>query len=517
MNTPRLPDAARRARRRALLWLAVALGATAYRPLLASAVQLPTTRQFESWLFRPSQLPTIFVLGVAGWLVWRRRARLHALPPRRHWIAAALATAGAALFVWALLTRSIDLLLPSLAANGLAVAAGMGGRAGVRTWLLPALVLLLGVPIPAPLRHEIVWRLQLATASGASWLLDAIGREFIREGVILRNVAHSFQVIDGCSGLQGMATLFGVAVIACELFALSAVRAAVLLASAPALGYALNAVRIAYVAASPNPEIYAGVSGDHTPQGVALLAAGTALIYALGRALAPPGTHAPRAREPEPPAPARSPLAAAGLAAVALLALFSFALTPFSPGPTAHRQLAFPEGGAGWTSARLVADPYFFPPSPGAPWLHRRYQLGVDADPPYAVELLIRVEALGAPDTGDLSSSKLTWPGPEWDLQSRSRTRIWDLSLDAELASAARGDRPERAVIYAWRLRDEGLLRESLRALFALDASPLRRETPRAVVRLVAVAPFDEPLALARAKRRMDGFITAFRAPLAAL
>jgi hypothetical protein len=68
-------------------------------------------------------------------------------------------------------------------------------------------------------------------------------------------------------------------------------------------------------------------------------------------------------------------------------------------------------------------------------------------------------------------------------------------------------------VVYAWTIRDEGLAREGVRALFALEASPLRRERKRVAVRIVAFAPFDEPLAVDRAKQRLDRFVAAFRDP----
>jgi hypothetical protein len=52
--------------------------------------------------------------------------------------------------VWAQLTGAAHLLLPSLAANGLAIAA-IHGAAACRVVALPACILLLGLPIPKPL------------------------------------------------------------------------------------------------------------------------------------------------------------------------------------------------------------------------------------------------------------------------------------------------------------------------------------------------------------------------------
>ena len=496
-------------------WLAralvLALALFAYRPLVLAALQLPTAHRLETWLFRPSQLPLPLVLAVAGWLCWRRRVRW-AARTGDPWRAGAIALAavGAFFYVWALLTRATDLLLISLAANALAFGAATAGRAGVRALLLPALVLLLGVQIPAPLRNEIVWFLQRATATGAAHLLALFRSDFTHDGVILRSAEHSFHVIDGCSGLQGIATLALASVIVGELHGLARSRRWLLFAVAPVLGYALNVVRIAYIAASPNPEAYAGLQGDHTPQGLALLAAGTALLYAFGRVAAP---REPRTSPTRPPRGDAAALPWRSALWLAVLCVASLALQPFPAREHEFepRTVQFPESRSGWVSEPITGDPYFIaPPLPGQV-LYRRYSHREDPQLTEAVDVFIALDSEQSDQSAELLSSKMRWPGPDWDLAHERRARLWDLARDADFAIAARVSRPERAVLYAWTLRDEGLVRETGRSLLALESSPLRRERKRVAVRIVAFAPFDEPLAIDRAKQRLDRFATAFR------
>jgi hypothetical protein len=99
----------------------------------------------------------------------------------------------------------------------------------------------------------------------------------------------------------------------------------------------------------------------------------------------------------------------------------------------------------------------------------------------------------------------------------RRRERIWSLDLEAERALASAGLDDRHAVVYAWRPGHRGLWAESWRALFALDRSPLRRERPRAAVRLTSVSPHDGELALDFAKQRLDAFIGDFREALLSL
>jgi hypothetical protein len=94
---------------------------------------------------------------------------------------------------------------------------------------------------------------------------------------------------------------------------------------------------------------------------------------------------------------------------------------------------------------------------------------------------------------------------------------VWLLGLDADLAVATRESGSERALVYSWRLRDEGIWRESLRSLLALESGPFRRERRRAVVRLTTPLPHDGPVARDRAKQTLDRFIRDFRDELAGL
>jgi exosortase len=496
----------------------LALLALAYRPLLAFGLELPTHYQIEGWLFRPSTLPPQGIVALAAWLAWRRRARLRGsdAPGSLALAGLWLALSGAA-FAWAHLTGAPDLLLPSLAATLLAFGAALRGWRGCAALALPAAVLVLGIRIPDPLQDEIVWRLQLGSTSAAAWLVNALGGALTYAGVILRSPEHAFQVIDGCSGFRGIVILCLVALLVRELFADAGPRMWLLLPLAPALGFALNVVRVAYVATSDNPEALAGMQGDHTPQGVAVLLAGTLALYGIGAALA--AGSKPR-NEPAPPAGAASaePAVPAWLAAgwLALLVALSLTLSPFELPGLPRPTTALPEQGGGWVSEPLAGDPLFF--GGGPQLLHRRYQpaAGAHAESE-AIEILVTFEEEDNPDRTLLFTSKLAWPGPDWDVLRSEPAKIYALQRDAQLAVAVRPPSELHAVVYTWRPGSLGLWGETWRSLLALDASPLRREQPLTAVRLIAFAPGDGDRALERAKQRLDRFVSRFQAELAAL
>ncbi len=555
------------------------MAAIAYRPLWED----PGTVDMDHVVFLPGRLPVALVVGVAVWLLWLRRERMITVPPRTPSVLAlslALAAIGLALFVWSSLTGKTDLLLPSLGFHGLALATALAGHSGVRAGLLPGFVLLLGVQIPKPLEDEIVWKLQTWTALGAGLILETAGQNFVQSGVILSNEEHIFHVIDSCSGLNGILVLLVVAVIVQELFCgtpfrkTPAWRRLLIVAFAVPLAFVLNLMRVAYIAASPEPEKLAGVEGDHTLQGLAILMTGTLILYLLGWGLAdwrnPATGHAEKRRseckqcdhdggmervrtdgeEERPPEPGSSiqaddgssraivsfkgitfpsrvrlwPPASCGTvrrwSVVALLWLaglgaLSALLPRFEPPELVARHVVFdfPEEKAGWTSRSAPHDMMFTGVFSRA--VHRRYERQrAPGRAPDIVDLLIGFEDVTRPSATRLLSSKASLPGPEWEIERRRAVRIWLLNRPAELALSSRRPGGEAALSYTWRVRDRGLGRESLRALLALDLSPWRRSRPRAVVRLVAYAPHGGQRALDLTRQRLDRFIQTFREAL---
>jgi exosortase len=474
----------------------------------------------EEWLFRPEEKSPLLAIGIAGWLLWRTRARLLSLPARgARGTAATLLAIGIGLFVWARLTGAVDLLLPSLASNLLAFAAAAGGRAGCRAVLFPALLLLLGAPIPAPIRTEMVWRLQGWTASGAAWLMQAAGCDVVLAGLQIRSGEYAFTVIESCSGLRGIELLTLVALVIRELFAASGRRQWLLVLVAPGLGFALNLLRVVAVvavASSTDPEAL-GLDGlDHTPQGVAVLIAGTGVLYALafwmaGSAWRRQDGEAERGLCPE--SRARELPWRAAAAALVVLGVLSVVVTPF-PGAPPAPWIEIPEQHAGWIGEDLALDRLFVGPLRGGEVLHRRYKKKPRNRRPQVVDLFVGFEVAENPSTL-LLSPKIAMPGHDWSLVESRRTRVYLLGLDADLAVASRDS--ERALVFSWRLRDAGVWRETPRSVLALESGPFRRERRRGVVRISTPLALDGPEAREWARDTLDRFIADFREELAGL
>jgi len=301
-----------------------------------------------------------------------------------------------------------------------------------------------------------------------------------------------------------------------ELFAHAGARAWLVVLAAPLFGHALNALRIAWVAAREHPGELAdlsGFSGDHTPQGLAVIGAGTAILYACGWALARSARPAP-----DPAAHSRATVAWRPAAtALAALAAVAWLVPPFALRTAPPLALAIPEAAAGWTSETLAPDANFVGVLPPGRYVHQRYAKTDSGGRIRTVELLAVIETPPPASTISLFTSKLAWPGAAWRVQERRPIPLLPLASETELSQAVYVPGSERALTYLWRARDLGLARESLRALLALDATPWRRERPRVAVRLVAPTPQGGPVAYGIARRTLDVFVSDFRAALAAL
>ena len=117
-----------------------------------------------------------------------------------------------------------------------------------------------------------------------------------------------------------------------------------------------------------------------------------------------------------------------------------------------------------------------------------------------------------------LPDTKLILPANDWNVLSREPARIWRLGLEAERAILTRKEQSMFVYVIAWRLNDDGLLRESFKSLLGLDACEgLRGECFRTVLRLAVPVLHNDERGRERAKAIADDFIRDFEEGFEAL
>jgi exosortase B len=154
-----------------------------------------------------SQGYEFLALVVSGWLMFRRRADITALPTVGS-RGAAMAF-GVALLVYAL-ARSQQLLrieLVALVFSFASLIVCVKGWPGLRRLWFPVFFLLFTVPLPYALVLQLTGPMKSAVSVIATWLLHGVGYPVGRSGVVITAGQYQLLVAEACAGLQTMFTL----------------------------------------------------------------------------------------------------------------------------------------------------------------------------------------------------------------------------------------------------------------------------------------------------------------------
>lgn len=135
------------------------------------------------------------------------------------------------------------------------------GMAMTRKLLLPIAYLLFMVPLPAIIWNKIAFPMQLFSSAVTEVVVRSIGIPIFREGNVLHLAQTTLEVVDACSGLRSLTTMFALSAALAWFSAFSAWKKwALFLAAAPIAIFA-NIVRLTGTAG------LASVYGEKVAQG----------------------------------------------------------------------------------------------------------------------------------------------------------------------------------------------------------------------------------------------------------
>ena len=454
--------------------------------------------QVEEFFFEPSDSSPLVVMGLSGWLVWRRRRRLARLWGAHAPILGTLAWFALAvgIFGWSVVADVPELQAVALVPALLGATHVLCGRAGLRVVALPAAVLLFAVPIPAPLMNWILWKLQIWTASFTELLIGGLGFDVLRSGDLLIMTDGLFQIIETCSGARSIETLGMLSVLMIELFGRRGRHALTLLVLSPFVAFLINGLRCVGLIFNP----HADISSIHNLQGVAMLLGGVLLLYFLDGALekvfrspTPLSAWERAVRSgPASRAPLAPRVATVFAFSVCLLAVsFLPASEPVVPRAKRATEVLPLELGP-WRGQDQKIDWLFLGKAKFAQTLHRRYSAGADA-----VDVFLG-QADPSTRVRSYLSPKAAYPGAGWLTESESRGQI--AGREVTLRVLRKG--ANRRLVAHWFEGSPGLGTETARALigrFPADALPI-------AVRLSTDLPSAQDDARLRARARIEYF-----------
>jgi exosortase len=423
-------------------------------------------------LFTPSDTAPGFVYGLVLFILYmrhRRIARAVRTGDPSPW-GLLLALPALPLFLWASHTGALDLELVSLVLWLLGAALLSGGRQLLVLLALPVLLLLFAYPMPPVIANHVVWAFQRGTAATATFVLNALGVFAVNEGDVIYARGRIFEVIETCSGLRITETLLLSAFAYGQILCAQRRHIVALVLFAPFLGFALNAVRVLLIVAVPD----SGAASDHTIQGLFVIVVGVFALAGVDSLLHRFRWGMTANTEAEKPAAATATphrnapnWAWTATALGALLLVISLA-TPVWTWTRGRPPWSYqiPMSFDGWTGSNIKSDKNFFGSIGAAHVLHRRYERRDES-----VEIFVGMDDRLKRD-GHLLSPKHAFPGPGWEpVETRIRALPYAPDTSEVLVTSAGHD----ALLWRWYEGDHDLGRETLRQVFAIDNSTLRR------------------------------------------
>lgn len=143
----------------------------------------------------------------SGFLIWRERRRLAAIPPAGSALGLPVLLGGIALLLLGDIGAENFLMRSSLIVILAGLVLFLAGRATLRAVLFPLAYLLFMVPLPGILFYAITFPLQRIAAEQAAWLLDLLGVPVLLDGNIIHLSQISLGVTEACSGIRSLISL----------------------------------------------------------------------------------------------------------------------------------------------------------------------------------------------------------------------------------------------------------------------------------------------------------------------
>lgn len=440
----------------------------------------------EGWFFSTDGGFPVLTLALAAWMTWRRREALAraSAAGASPWMALPIAVPALALSAWSHYLGAPELLVPSLSLTLLTSGALLGGPAGAKALLFPALFALLAWPLPVALVNLVLHPLQMATAAIAETVLDWMAIASVRFGDRVRVGDTIFQVIETCAGLRAMLTMLMSAGVYAELFERPRSRTLLLLGLAPLIGFALNQLRVVTIILNP----YGHFSTIHSLQGVAMIVLGVLVIASfdgIADRLRPEreGTEGPGAA----PSSALSRFDRRRFVMVAAwLAIFpviSLAMPSWNPPPRPRPPVASLPAHLGPWSIRgeMAPDRVFLGSARFPEFTYRRYERN-------GREVAVFVAANDRINRfHSLVSPKITLPGTGWKTLREDPVFLGSDHDPATRMLLASEEGSVMSLHWSERIASAG--EELLRSTLVLDRGPLRRPGRALVVRLHTPIP----------------------------
>lgn len=162
----------------------------------------------HDWSTNDNYSHGFFIPLISGYMVFAMKAELEKIELRPANWGMLLLLAGVGQLYIGKVGSEFFLQRTSLILVLLGMAIFLLGMAMTRKLLLPIAYLLFMVPLPAIIWNKIAFPMQLFSSAATEVVVRSIGIPIFREGNVLHLAQTTLEVVDACSGLRSLTTMF---------------------------------------------------------------------------------------------------------------------------------------------------------------------------------------------------------------------------------------------------------------------------------------------------------------------
>lgn len=461
----------------------------------------------EAFLFSVRGGSAELIFLVAAFLLFNRRVQIvsaFGAPALRSASVLFLATAVVLRF-WSHFVGAADLSVVSLILAILGAGSLLGGARGLGAVAIPALFLLLLVPLPAVLINQVLFPLQLQTAIATVWILDLLG---IPNALMADRISTGkglFQVIESCSGLRTIETVTMASIVYVELFNRRGAHALLLVVSAPLIGILANQARVLSLVLVPS----SAFAAIHTAQGLAMVVAGVCFLVVVDNILARTVPKKARSAPVNRARRAAFPRVAALIAVMATMGCIAIWVPPWNaPRSTSTPLFSLKPTLGDWAARGLKVDREYLGIVWFSEWIHREYTRGTDS-----IDVFVGTDEF-RDRRYSLRSGKTGTPGSGYVLKSSRQIELDPGGPTATVSIFSSQEGPW--LVYHWYEGVRSIPGEAIRSMLAVNQLPFGADSRAFVVRLTTpIGPHRS--GLETAELRLRSFLPLLRVEIAAL
>ena len=170
-------------------------------------------RLVHIWVTDSDQAHGLLLVAVAGYLVFHRRKRISQIKPET-WLPGLFIMVGAmALLLMGQVVVEYFVTRASLIILLAGIIGFLLGKNVLKVCLFPLFLFLLAIPLPAIVVNSLTLPLKALFSSLAAEMLRAMGVSILQEGNILKTPQIMLEVVNACSGIRSVFSLFVLALL----------------------------------------------------------------------------------------------------------------------------------------------------------------------------------------------------------------------------------------------------------------------------------------------------------------